>query len=121
MQYLVQMRLAGSGRPGNEQDGAVFIERFIFPTLEKCKELQAEGKILAGGPVSSAVALALIVNANSAPELDDLVTSLPIWPRMETTVTPLTTFDDRMQSLRPRLAQLKAERRGDSAESWETS
>src|SRR5262245_43804780 len=79
MQYLVQMRLANSARPTNEQEGAVFIERFIFPTLEKCKELQAEGQILAGGPVSSAVALALIVNAHSAQELDDLVTSLPIW------------------------------------------
>ena len=116
MQYLVQMRLANSARPTNEQEGAVFIERFIFPTLEKCKELQAEGQILAGGPVSSAVALALIVNAHSAQELDDLVTSLPIWPRMETKVTPLTTFDDRMQSLWPRLAQRKAERRSHSIE-----
>ena len=63
----------------------------------------------AGGPVSGAVALALIVNAESAHELDDLITSLPVWPRMETEVTPLTTFDARRQSLAARLEALRAQ------------
>ena len=57
------------------------------------------------------VALALIVNAESARELDDLITSLPVWSRMETEVTPLTSFDGRMQSLLPRLESLKAQAR----------
>jgi muconolactone delta-isomerase len=51
------------------------------------------------------------VNADSAQELDDLITSLPVWPQMETAVTPLTTFEGRAQSLRPRLEQLKAQGR----------
>src|SRR5262245_14170231 len=109
MQYLVQLRLASSSRPTTSQEGMTFIEQFIFPTLERCKELQDKNKILAGGPVSGAVALVLIVSVESAQELDELITSLPIWPRMETTVTPLTTFNDRMQALGARLEMLKGQ------------
>ncbi len=109
MQYLVQLRLSSSSRPTSEKDGISFIEKVIFPTLEQCKKLQEEKKILAGGPVSGAVSLALFVNAESARELDDLITSLPIWPRIETEVTPLTTFDARMHSLLPRLEELRAQ------------
>ena len=109
MQYLVQMRLSTAGRPTTSEDGVAFIEQFILPTLELCKKLQTEHKILAGGPISGAVALVLIVNAESVQELDDLLTGLPVWPRMETQVTPPTTFDGRALSLRPRLDHLKAQ------------
>lgn len=112
MQYLVQMQLSSSARPTTQEDGIAFIEQYIFPTLELCKKLLEEKKILAGGPMSGTVALALIVNAESARELDDLITNLPVWPRMETEVTPLTTFEERAQSLHPRLEQLKSQRRG---------
>src|SRR5580704_5901813 len=107
MNYLVQLKLAS--RPETPQEGIVFIEQFILPTLELCKKLEAEKKIVAGGPLSGAVALSLIVSAESAQELDDLITSLPVWPRMETTVTPLSTFDVRMQAVRARLEQLRLE------------
>ena len=105
MNYLVQLKLAE--RPASPQEGVFFIEQFILPTLARCKKLETDKKILAGGPLSGAVALSLIVSAESLKELDDLITSLPVWPRMETTVTPLTTFDDRIQAVRTRLEQLK--------------
>ena len=105
MNYLVQLKLAS--RPDTPQEGIVFIEQFILPTLEQCKRLEVEKKIVAGGPLSGAVALSLIVSAESAQELDDLITSLPVWPQMETTVTPLSTFDVRMKAVRARLEQLK--------------
>jgi muconolactone delta-isomerase len=57
--------------------------------------------------MSGAVGLVLLVHAESAPELDEIITSLPVWPRMETEVTPLTTFEDRAQTVRSRLEQLK--------------
>ncbi len=107
MNYLVQLTLAN--RPAHPQEGIVFIEQFILPTLELCKKLEAEKKIVAGGPLSGAIALSLIVSAESVQELDDVITSLPVWPRMGTTVTPLTTFDGRMQAVRARLEQLKAQ------------
>ena len=112
MQYLVQLRLSSSARPMRPDEGIVFIEELIFPTLDQCKKLQAEGKILAGGPVSGAVALMLIVAAESPLELDDLIASLPVWPRMETEVIPLTTFDARRQTLLSRIETLKAQARG---------
>jgi muconolactone delta-isomerase len=111
VQYLVQMRLTTSGRPVSPADGAAFIEQVILPTLELCTKLQDEKKIVAGGAVSGAIALALIVNADSARELDDLITSLPVWPRMETEVTPLNTFEGRALTVRSRLEQVKAQGR----------
>ncbi len=102
------MKLADSGRAASPQEGATFIEQFVLPSLDLCKKLQDEQKILAGGPVAGAIALALVVKADSTQELDELIESLPIWPRMETTVTPLTSFEGRAVALRPRLESLRA-------------
>ena len=110
MQYLVQMKIVPEGRPMRAEEGEAFFEEFIHPTLERCKKLEAEKKILAGGPVSGTIGLALVVKADSAKELDDLVTSLPVWPRMETAITPLTTFDDRALSIERRLSDSRAKR-----------
>ncbi len=110
MQYLVQMKIVPEGRPKNGEEGEIFFKEFVRPTLELCKELASEGKILAGGPISGTIGLALVVKADSAKELDDLVTSLPVWPQMETAITPLTTFDDRALSIERRLSGTRAER-----------
>src|SRR5260370_36027134 len=101
------MKVVVEGGGTSQEGGREVIEKYIFPTLELCKKLQDEKKILAGGPTSGAVGLVLIVNAESARELDDLITSLPVWPRMETAVVPLTTFEGRAESLRPRLERQK--------------
>jgi len=111
MQYLVQMKLVTPGRPTTPEEGAAFIEQYIFPTLELCKKLQDEKKILAGGAVSGTIGLVLIVESESAREVDALITSLPIWPRTETDVTPLTTFEGRAEILRPILERLNAQTR----------
>jgi muconolactone delta-isomerase len=110
MQYLVKMKIVPEGRPKSAEEGEVFLKEFIHPTLELCKKLQDEEKILAGGPISGTIGLALVVQADSAKELDDLVTSLPVWPRMETAITPLTTFDDRALSIERRLSDSRAKR-----------
>jgi muconolactone delta-isomerase len=112
MQYLVQMKLVAPGRPTTPKEGAAFIEQYIVPTLELCNKLQDEKKILAGGAVSGTIGLVLIVEGESAREVDALITSLPIWPRTETDVTPLTTFEGRAEILRPILERLNAHTRG---------
>lgn len=104
MQYLVQMKLVAQARPMNLEDGLTFFQDVIRPTLELGKKLLEEKRILAGGPVSGAVALAMIVRADSAKELDDLITRLPVWPQMEVQVTPLTKFEDRALSIQQRFA-----------------
>lgn len=107
MQYLVQLRLIAGSRPTTADEGLAFIERYILPTLERCEQLHAQAKIVAGGPVSGSVALALIVKADTAQGLDEVITALPAWPLMETSVTPLATFADRRRTvlaMRERLA-----------------
>src|SRR5262245_63287929 len=101
MQYLVDMKLAAYGRPtGGPQDGISFIEQYILPSLELCQKLEDEERILGGGPASGAIRLVMIVSAESAQELDELIGGLQIWQQMETTVTPLTSFSGRMIALR---------------------
>ena len=107
MEYLVQMTLADSGRSTTPAEGLVFLEQYVLPTLELCQKLESEHRIVAGGLVSGAVALAFIIRADTALEIDDLIKNLPIWPRMVTTVTPLTSWSDRVSALRPRLERLR--------------
>ena len=109
MQSLVDMKLAASSRPsGGAAEGSACIEPRILPSLEACETLLEEKKRLAGGPAVGAIRLILIVSAESAQERDELVSSLPIWPRMETTMVPLTTCGGRATSLRPQLEGRKA-------------
>ena len=57
---------------------------------------------------SATIGLALLVEADSAVKLDQIVASLPLWSRMQTTVTPLTTFAGRAEVLQPQRERLKA-------------
>jgi hypothetical protein len=102
------MRLADPSRPNTPQEGLALIEQYILPTLELCRKYEQENKIIAGGPTSAAIGLILIVEAGSAAELDQIVTSLPVWARMHTTVTPLTTFEGRAGALKPTRERLSA-------------
>jgi Muconolactone delta-isomerase len=103
VQYLVQMKLADSARPKSPEDTIAFIKQYVFPTLDVCDKLLEEKKFVAGGPLSGAIAIAVVVTAESAEELDDILESLPVWPLMHTTVTPLTTFAGRRDAGRRRL------------------
>ena len=103
MQYLVQMKVADSVRPRSPQESIAFIERYVFPTREVCEKLLEEKKIVAGGPLGGAIALALVVTAESIQELDQVLESIPIWPMMQTTVIPLTSFAGRRDAARRRL------------------
>ena len=44
MQYLVQMKLADSGRSTSPQEGVSFIEQFVLPTLELCRSCKRRRK-----------------------------------------------------------------------------
>lgn len=108
MRYLVEMRLVDAGRSTNPQEGLFFLENYVLPTLERCQELEREGRIIAGGPISATIGIAMIIEAATPLEIDQIVSDLPLWPRTNTVVTPLTTFGDRALGLRPRLERIKA-------------
>src|ERR1700761_4801153 len=95
MKFLVQLNIIPQARPKNNDEGKVLFRNLIQPTLTQCQKLEEQGTILAGGPISGTIGLALVIKAETVKELDQLVSSLPVWPVMETTVTPLTTFADR--------------------------
>jgi hypothetical protein len=51
----------------------------------------------------------MIVEAASPLELDGIFERLPLWPLMETSVTPLTTFEDRVRVIHARLKRDEAD------------
>ena len=109
MQYLVEMKLVAQRRAASAEAEIALIENYIAPSVEMLRKLLEDKKILAGGPISGAIALAMIVEAASPPELDGILESLPVWSLMETSVTPLTTFEDRIRVIGPRLELAKAQ------------
>jgi muconolactone delta-isomerase len=108
MLFLVELDHVKSGAMPTPETGRAFIEQIIFPTLERAGQLAAEKKILAGGPVLGRIALRFIVQADSSEQVDQIVTSLPLWPLAETRVTPLISFGERRTHVQALLEGLAA-------------
>lgn len=107
MHYLIEMKAAPTAALLSREEAISVAERFVLPTLETCTRLAAEGRIV-GGPRLGAMSFAFVVRGESPEEIEDLAVTLPLWPRVETTVTPLGTFADRLAVARQRLAALQA-------------
>jgi muconolactone delta-isomerase len=105
MRYLVDMTLAAHTR--TPQEGIDFITTLILPTLAVGKELEEKGIILAGGPKTGQIGFSVIMQVDSVEQLDEIIERLPVWPRMHTTVTPLSSFEVREQSTHKRLEDIK--------------
>lgn len=106
--YLVEMKVTPAANVPTPQEGVAFTERFVLPTLDACERLVAEGHILAGGPTLATLGFSFIARAESPQHLEDLLTTLPIWPRAQTTIVPLGSFAARSHNVRQRLAANKA-------------
>ena len=107
MLFLVELDHVKSGLPMPPEAGQDFIEKVILPTLARGEQLVAEKTIVAGGPVLGRIALRFIVEVKSPQEVDQIISSLPIWPLAESRVTPLVGFDDRRNSVQTLLETLK--------------
>jgi hypothetical protein len=105
--YLVEMTFAPFASPLTPQEAAMFAERFALPTLESLEKLASSGRILAGGPTLAAAGFSFIARAGSPGELEDMVTGLPLWPRAQTRVVPLGTFESRASTIRKRLLKAR--------------
>ncbi len=106
MFFLVELDHVKSGSPLTPEQGRTFIERTIFPTLARAEELVAEGKIVGGGVIVGRIALRFILQADSLPDADRIVSSLRVWPLAETGVTPLVAFSERRTSVQAILESL---------------
>ena len=95
MKFLVELDHPKTGQPLTGETARAFIEGVIFPSLARAEQLVKEGRILAGGPVAGRIAVRFIADVESAQQLDQLVTSIPLWTVAETRVTPLIEFSER--------------------------
>jgi muconolactone delta-isomerase len=108
MLYLVQGEVVEPGMPLVAQQFAEFVASQVLPTFERLTQLEAEGKVRAGGALAGARATAFIVEAASNDELTELLMSLPLWSRATWHVTPLDGFQQRIHSVRQLLERVKA-------------
>ena len=108
MLFLVELDHVKSGLPVSPEAGQDFIEQVILPTLARAEQLVADKKIVAGGPVLGRIALRFILEVDSPQEVDQLVSSLPIWPLAESKITPLVGFEDRRNSVQRLLEMLES-------------
>lgn len=105
MQYLVEMTQGNFINTPSE--GIALIELYVMPTLAIAKKMQEERKIVSGGALAGEIGFAFIIEANSADEIDSIIESFPIWPRMRTKVTPLISFEGRETTILNRLKAIK--------------
>jgi muconolactone delta-isomerase len=95
MRFLVEIDRPNPGFPMSNDAARTFMDSVILPSLGRGEQLAAEGRILAGGPVAGRIAMRFIADVKSAADLDDMLTSIPLWGVAETRVTALIEFSDR--------------------------
>jgi muconolactone delta-isomerase len=108
MLFLVELDHVKPTAPIPPEAGRAFIEQIILPTLARGEQLMAEKKIVSGGAVVGRVALRFIVEAESSADVDQIITSLPVWPMTETRVTPLIALSERREHVQRLAESLKA-------------
>ena len=106
--YLVEMEFAPFSNVPTPQEALSFAERFVQPTLAACQALLASGRILAGGTALAATRFIFVARSESSQELEDTLAALPLWPRSQTRVVPLGTFEDRSRIAVDRIGKLRA-------------
>ncbi len=106
MKFLVELDHVKTGQPLTQETARSFIEGIIFPTIARAEELVREGRIVAGGPVAGRIAVRFIAEVETAQQLDQLISSLPLWTVAETRVTPLIDFKDRRVHIEALLQRL---------------
>lgn len=106
MKFLVELDHLKTGQPFTEDTARSFIQDIIFPTLDKAEQLAQQGLIVAGGPVAGRIALRFIADVDTTQQLDQLISSLPLWTVADTRVTPLIDFSDRRSHVQALLQRM---------------
>ncbi|MGA2515343.1 MAG: hypothetical protein ABSG44_02195 [Thermodesulfobacteriota bacterium] len=106
MLFFVEVDHVKSGQMPTPEAGRAFIEQIILPTIARAEQLIAEKKILSGGPAAGRISLRLMIEADSLEDVDQIISSLPLWTVAETRVTPLIAFTDRRKHVQMLLERL---------------
>ena len=106
MRYLVKGEFIDPGPLVPPEQMAGIIEQAILPSLEGMAQLEKSGKAR-GGVLTGARAGVMIVDANSHEELTDLLREWPIWGLLKWEVTPLDSYQTRLEKDRQLVAHMK--------------
>ena len=78
----------------------------VINDLERLSSMMDEGRILAGGGLAGRRQHAIIVEADSALEVTELVQSLSLWALHEFTITPIEPYRHHLTFLKELRASL---------------
>ena len=93
MRYLVKASAkSGSNFAGNDVH---LLDTVVLPSFAMLANYEIERTILAGGLPVGERSLVMIAEADSNEELDQVLRSLPLWDRLDWSVTPLNSFKGR--------------------------
>jgi muconolactone delta-isomerase len=105
--YLVSGTWVEVGALVTPEQVAQFLEQAVIPSLEVFARWEEQGKIV-GGVFAGERETAFVLDAGSAEEVGQLLTSLPFWGMMKWQVRPLQSMRSTVEREQGLLQQIKA-------------
>ena len=106
-QYAVTGEYVETGALMPPEAVAQMVENAIIPGHEYFAELEASGKLLAGGIIAGERAGVFILEADSHAEANELLARCPYWGLVKWNVKPLQPPAERAAAERKRLEEMK--------------
>lgn len=97
MRYLVTMELNDINSSPDPREMATFIENVVLPSLGQLAQWEKAGTVR-GGILAGRRGQAFIVDVDSHEALGDLLRQLPIWTSCDIDVTPIESFEHRLEA-----------------------
>ena len=92
--YLVTMNLTRTDPLLPVDQLTQLIRGAILPSVESLTQLQAQGKVVAGGYPIGRPAIVLLVDAHSEEELYEILEALPLWEQVEVEARQMQGFEE---------------------------
>ncbi len=108
MLFLVRTEYVEVGPLLPPEQVLTFVERAVIPSLEMLTQWEQEGRIWAGGVFPGERAGAMVMEADSAEEVGQLLGSLPFWGQMKWDVRALQSISSTVERERGILEQAQA-------------
>jgi len=105
MLYLIKGK--ADPMPGQPEQMVVMFENMIVPSLKALAGMEREKKLV-GGSMAGRRALAIILEAPSNEDVEKWLQALPFWGMLEWKVTPLVSFQTRLDGVTSMLQRMKA-------------
>jgi len=108
MLFLVKTEYVEVGALMPPEAAVSYVEQVVIPSLQMVAQWEQEGRILAGGTFPGERAGALVMEADSAEEVGQLLGSLPFWGQMKWEVRAMQSLSSVVERERDIVEQTKA-------------